>query len=308
MSSQVPALKDKVSTIRTLMEQNKGAFMAALPRHMNADRMIRVALTSFNLTPKLLDCTPRSLLGAVVQCAQLGLEPGVLGHAYLIPYGKDVQLIVGYKGLIQLARRSGEISTVTAHEVYAKDRFTYEYGLEPKLVHIPSEDEQRGEITHFYAVVKLKDGGAQFDVMTKAQVDHHRDRYSRAAKQGPWVTEYPEMGKKTVLRRVLKLSPASIEIQQAVDLDERAELQLPQHLGELSGMPAEEQPDKLTQLTETLTSPDRADLASRIAAKIKSMDGKTVALKLEEVGLAKLDDLDAADIAVVQDFAKAVGA
>lgn len=240
-NKQLAPLKDRVQTIRTMMEQNKGAFIAALPRHMNADRLIRVALTSFNLTPKLLDCTPRSLLGAVIQCAQLGLEPGVLGHAYLIPYGQDVQLVIGYRGLIQLARRSGEISTVNAHEVYSEDKFSYRYGLNPELNHTPSETAKRGDITHFYAVVKLKDGGAQFEAMTKAQVDAHRDRYSRAAKQGPWVTEYVEMGKKTVLRRVLKLSPASIEMQHAVMLDEKAELQLPQALGELSGLPPEDE-------------------------------------------------------------------
>lgn len=252
MSEQLVSQRDKITTIRGLMESNKGAFAAALPRHMNADRMIRVALTSFNLTPKLLDCTPRSLLGAVIQCAQLGLEPGVLGHAYLIPYGKDVQLVVGYKGLIQLARRSGEISTVTAHEVCSKDKFSYVYGLDPKLMHVPSEEADRGPISHFYAVVRLKDGGSQFEVMTKAQVDAHRDRYSRAAKNGPWVTEYPEMGKKTVLRRVLKLSPASIEMQQAIEMDERAELQMPQNLGELSGLPPEDEPagSQLDQLAE----------------------------------------------------------
>ena len=267
-TTQLAPLKDKITTIRGLMETNKAAFVAALPRHMNADRLIRVALTSFNLTPKLLECTPRSLLGAVIQCAQLGLEPGVLGHAYLIPYGKDVQLVIGYKGLIQLARRSGEISTVTAHEVYSKDKFSYQYGLDPKLIHIPSEEAQRGDITHFYAVVKLKDGGAQFEVMTRAQVDAHRDRYSRAAKQGPWVTEYPEMGKKTVLRRVLKLSPASIEMQQAIDMDEKAELQLPQGLGELSGLPPEEDPgatggalDKLTETIETIEAGAQTTLA-----------------------------------------------
>ena len=258
--STVPALRDKVTTIRQMMTDNKAAFAAALPRHMNADRLIRVALTSFNLTPKLLDCTPRSLFGAVIQCAQLGLEPGVLGHAYLIPYGKDVQLVIGYKGLIQLSRRSGEISTVTAHEVRTKDKFTYQYGLEPKLVHVPSEDADRGEISHFYAVVRLKDGGSQFEVMTKAQVDLHRDRYSRAAKNGPWVTEYPEMGKKTVLRRVLKLSPASIEIQHAVVLDEHAELQIPQHLGDLAPLPPDEPEPAgaLDQLAEQLAQPQPA--------------------------------------------------
>lgn len=236
-NGQIQSLAVKVNTIRDLMEKNKPAFAAALPRHMSVDRLLRVALTAINVTPKLLDCTPRSLLGALIQTAQLGLEPGVLGHAYLIPYGKDVQLVPGYKGLIQLARRSGEISTITAHEVYSKDYFKYEYGIHPVLVHRPSEDADRGTITHFYAVVALKDGGVQFEVMTRAQVDGHRDRYSKAAKQGPWVTEYPEMGKKTVLRRVLKLSPASIELQRAVALDEQAEVQLPQHLGDIIELP-----------------------------------------------------------------------
>jgi recombination protein RecT len=236
----VPSLKTKVETVRDLMLKNRAQIELALPKFMNADRLIRTALTSFSTTPKLLDCTPRSLLGAVIQCAQLGLEPGIIGMAYLVPFRNkkantvEVQFIPGYRGLLALARRSGEISTIQAHCVYAEDAFHYRYGLEPMLDHTPSAKSDRGAMIYVYAVARLKDGGSQFDVMTKAEVDHHRDRYSRAAKEGPWISEYPEMAKKTVLRRLCKLLPASVELQTAVSLDERAELQLPQGLTDLA--------------------------------------------------------------------------
>lgn len=253
--TKITSLKERVNTVRALLLTNRAQIEMALPRHMNADRMLRIAMTSISTTPKLLDCTPRSLLGAVIQCAQLGLEPGILGHAYLIPFENrkagtvEVQLIVGYKGLIQLARRSGEISTITAHEVRERDKFSYRYGLAPLLEHVPHDDD-RGEITHFYAVMRLKDGGAQFEVMTKAEVDAHRDRYSRAAKQGPWVTDYVEMGKKTTLRKVSKLGPASVELQRAIALDEHAEAQIPQHLGDVIDFPEEPKASALDQLAD----------------------------------------------------------
>jgi recombination protein RecT len=246
----LPTMKTKVETVRDLILKNRAQIELALPKFMNTDRLIRTALTSFSTTPALLDCTPRSLLGAVIQCAQLGLEPGIIGMAYLVPFHNkkanttEVQFIPGYRGLLALARRSGEISTIQAHCVYAEDAFVYRYGLSEQLDHTPAEKPERGPMRCVYAVARLKDGGHQFDVMTKAEVDTHRDRYSRAAKQGPWQTEYPEMAKKTVLRRLCKLLPASVELQTAVALDERAELQLPQGLTDLA--PDEEEDKKET--------------------------------------------------------------
>jgi recombination protein RecT len=240
MTDTLPTLKARVETVRDLILKNRGQLEMALPKHLPVDRLIRTALTCFSTTPALLDCTPRSLLGAVIQCAQLGLEPGLIGMAYLIPFRNtkagttEVQFIPGYRGLLSLARRSGEISTIQAHCVYEDDAFVYRYGLDPKLDHTPSPKPDRGPMLYVYAVCRLKDGGAQFDVMTKSEIDAHRDRYSRAAKSGPWQTEYPEMAKKTVLRRVCKLLPASVELQTAVSLDERAELQLPQGLSDLA--------------------------------------------------------------------------
>jgi recombination protein RecT len=231
MSGELVSQRDKVSSVRTLLDRAKGQIQMALPRHMSVDRLIRVALTSVQRTPKLLDCDPKSLLGAIVQSAQLGLEPdGVLGHAYLVPYGKEVQLIPGYKGLVMLARRSGEVSSVDTRVVREGDSFRYQFGLEPKLEHVPADGAgDEGEITHAYAVIRLKDGGYQFDVMTRRQIDAVRKR-SRAGTSGPWVTDYPEMAKKTVLRRALKLAPMSVEAQQAVALDEMADAGVSQAL------------------------------------------------------------------------------
>jgi recombination protein RecT len=257
-----------MQTIRQLFEANRAALAMAIPRHLSVDRMLRTALTCFSITPQLLECSPRSLLGAVVQCAQLGLEPGILGMAYLVPFRDrkrgttEVTLIPGYRGLLDLARRSGEISTIQAHGVRRKDRFNYRYGLDPQLDHIPSEDTDRGELSHVYAIARLKDGGVQFEVMTRPEIDAHRDRYSRASAIGPWQTEYEEMAKKTVLRKLCKLLPASIELHQAVALDEHAEAGLPQDLGgviDLGDAPEASKPaGKLDELTEKLAKAENA--------------------------------------------------
>lgn len=232
MSGELVSQRDKVTSVRALLDRAKEQIRMALPRHMSVDRLIRVALTSVQRTPKLLDCNQTSLLGAIVQSAQLGLEPdGVLGHAYLVPYGKEVQLIPGYKGLVMLARRSGEVSSVDARVVYDGDHFRYAFGLEPKLEHVPADrdDETPARPTHAYAVVRLKDGGYQFDVLTFREIEAVRKR-SRAGTSGPWVSDWPEMAKKTVLRRVLKLAPMSVEGQQAVALDEMADAGVSQAL------------------------------------------------------------------------------
>lgn len=222
--------KSKVENIRGLLEKSRKQMEMALPRHLSADRLMRVAMTSVQKTPQLLECTPHSLIGAVMQAAQLGLEPdGLLGQAYLVPYKNTVTLIPGYKGLLQLARRSGEISTIMAHVVHEADTFDFCYGLEPQLRHVPSSDDNPGPVIAVYAVARLKDGGTQFEVMWRRQVEEIRKR-SKAGNSGPWVTDWDEMAKKTALRRLCKLLPASIELQAAVSLDERAEAGIPQDL------------------------------------------------------------------------------
>lgn len=218
---------------------------AALPRHMTAERMARIAMTELRKTPKLMSCNPMSFLGAVIQCAQLGLEPGnALGHAYILPFEKrkkidgqwqtvdtEAQVIIGYRGMIDLARRSGQIVSLSAQAVYQGDEFECVFGLDPNLRHVPdfnNADRAKPDLLRFvYAVAKLKDGGTQFAVMSRAEINAIRGR-SKSANDGPWVTDYEAMALKTVIRRLFKYLPVSIELQQAVSLDERAEAGMPQ--------------------------------------------------------------------------------
>lgn len=221
----------RVDEVRGALEKLKGQMAMALPKHLTPDRLVRVAMTAVQSTPKLLECDRTSFYAAIMTCAQLGLEPdGVLGQAYLVPFAGKVQFIPGYKGLLTLARNSGEIQSIQAHEVCRGDKFVYRYGLNEELEHVPAEGE-RGEVTHFYAYAKFKDGGYVFEVLTRAQVETIRDRsqgYQSAkkwAKNGvinsPWVEHFVEMGRKTAIRRLAKYLPMSVQraasIEDAVD-------------------------------------------------------------------------------------------
>ena len=226
----------KPTTIHGFLETYKSEISRALPKHLTADRMARIALTEFRKTPALMKCDPATLFGAVIQCAKLGLEPGgTMGHAYLIPFENrkrgttDVQFIIGYRGMLDLARRSGQIVSISAREVCANDKFTYRYGIDETIEHVPAEGA-RGELTHVYAVAKLRDGGVQFEVLTRAQIEEIRNGsqgYKTAIKfnrtDSPWISHFAEMAKKTAIRRLFKYLPVSIEIQRAVGLDEAGE-------------------------------------------------------------------------------------
>ena len=209
---------DPAQTIDAYLRRMAPEIKRALPKHMTADRLARVALTTIRLTPALLKCDVQSLMASIMQAAQLGLEPGILGHCYIVPYGNQAQFIIGYRGLIDLARRSGNIESIAAHEVCENDEFEWEFGLDEKLRHVPALVD-RGEIILFYAYAKFVGGGHQIHVMTREQVDKIRAR-SRAAANGPWVTDYVEMGRKTVVRNLAKYLPISIEIAKAIAQDE----------------------------------------------------------------------------------------
>lgn len=229
LASKAVAGPSKGKTINDLFEQMKPAIAQAIPKHLTPDRLLRIATTSIRTNPKLKVCTPESLLGAVMQCAQLGLEPSILGHAYLIPYKNnnketgqyvyECQFQIGYKGLIELARRTGQISSIMAQAVYEKDIFEYEYGINDKLRHVPA-DGDRGPVVKYYAYAKFKDGGYSFLVMSRRDIEIHRDKFSKSKNYGPWVDHFDEMAKKTVLKALMKYMPISVEFQRAVDQDE----------------------------------------------------------------------------------------
>jgi recombination protein RecT len=227
MSSE---LMQRVSTVRDLLRASRDQIMMALPKHMDPDRLARIAMTTIQRTPKLLECDPKTLVGNIIQCAQLGLEPdGILGGAYLVPFnnpklGKvDCQLIIGYKGLIDLARRSGQVSNIYARIVWDKESFTYAAGLKPVLEHTPLAPAQRGkEIVGCYAVAILKDGNCNFEFLYREEIDSIRAQ-SRAGSSGPWTTHYEEMAKKTAIRRLAKVLPLSPEFAKAAAVDELQE-------------------------------------------------------------------------------------
>jgi recombination protein RecT len=203
----------KTKTIFDVIKGMESQFSMALPKHLNSERFVRIAITEIRKNPKLAECSRESLLGALMQSAQLGLEPGTLGQAYLIPYGKEVQFQISYKGMIELLRRSGQLSDIYAYEVYANDEFEIEYGLDRKLIHKPNFSD-RGEVIGFYAVAILKDGAKSFVFMTKNDVDEFSMKYSQAMKKGwssPWKTDYSAMAKKTVIKQLLKYLPVSVE-------------------------------------------------------------------------------------------------
>lgn len=237
-TSKMVARDAGIGSVKQFFESQKATLAAVLPRHVSPDRMLKIALGALRTTPKLMECTVESLMGAVVQCSQLGLEPNTpLGHAYLIPFEKkkkvggewvtekvETQIVIGYKGLIDLARRSGQVVSIAAHAVHEHDHFDYAFGLDEKLEHKPAMSA-RGRVIAFYAVAKLVGGGHAFEVMSAEQVNEIRDasqnyKFARDKEKTVWGQHYEEMGRKTVLRRLFKYLPVSIELASAAALDD----------------------------------------------------------------------------------------
>lgn len=224
------------SSLNALLKKMGPEIQRALPKHMDSDRIARIALTAVRTTPKLLECDQISFVAALMQSAQLGVEPNTgLGQAYLIPYGKQVQFQLGYKGLIDLAVRSGQYKAIYAHEVYQEDKFSYSYGLHKDLVHVPSQNPE-GEPIGYYAVYHLKNGGYDFVYWTRERIEKHAHKFSQAVQKGwtsPWKTNYDAMAKKTVLKEVLKFAPKSIELQKVVEADETIKTEVSKDMSEV---------------------------------------------------------------------------
>lgn len=207
----------------------------ALPSHVKVERLLRLTMSAVQREPKLLDCYQPTFLGALLECAQLGLEPNTtLGHAWLVPFRNrrmggrlDCQVIPGYKGLIRLAYNSGEVSSIRAQVVREKDKFDYRLGGRPRLDHIPHRGEDAGPMVAVYAVADVKiSSRPQFVVLEHWECIKIRDDFSAAANNGPWVTNFDEMSMKSSVRRLCKWIPSDTEksaLARAVALDERAE-------------------------------------------------------------------------------------
>lgn len=216
MSEQTQALAPSKNDLRTLINSDrvKAEIIRALPSHVTPDRFIRVMLTALTKTPKLMECTQESVMRCMMDCSALGIEPDGR-RVHLIPYGKECTLIIDYKGLVELVRRSGNVTSIRAEHVCENDEFSWENGV---LNHRIDWRKPRGEIQAVYAEAKLASGETQTAVMTREEVEGIRKR-SKAGSSGPWVTDWGEMAKKTPLRRLVKLLPLSADIAEAIDRD-----------------------------------------------------------------------------------------
>lgn len=247
--SPVQAMGDLLKRMHTQIEK-------ALPSVITPERFTRIALTAYSRNEKLQECTAESFLGSMMQAAQLGVEPNTpLGQAYLIPFRNrgvmEVQFQLGYRGMIDLAYRSGEVQNIQAHEVYENDTFEYELGLEPKLKHIPALKD-RGEVILYYAVFKLTNGGVGFEVMSKEDVEAFAEKKSKTYDTGPWQSDFDAMAKKTLVKRLLKFAPLKSDFVRAVTADETIKSGISENMADL--------PDETVTIdAETTTPTENAD-------------------------------------------------
>lgn len=242
---QRSAIEIKQDNLASLLKRMGPEMGAALPKHMTPERLVRIATTVMRRTPALAQCDQNSFLGAVMTCAQLGLEPGPTGQAYLVPYKSECTFILGYKGMLELARRSGQVETIYAEPVYKLDTFSYAKGLNPTIEHLPSngaveEGTPDNPLTHVYAVAKYKGGGYNFVVLSRAQIESFRRRSASAnSNTSPWKSDYIAMALKTAVRRLATWMPQSVEFQTALAVDgtQRTEWNNPGALDEMAADP-----------------------------------------------------------------------
>lgn len=225
--------KARLDNLKTMFEKSKTSIAAVLPKHLTPERLIKIVTSAASRTPDLLDCTPESVLLAVVQAGTLGLEPCTpLHHCVLVPFNnkktgkKEAQLIVEYRGLCQLAYQSGEVSDIYAHEVCEFDDFDFEQGTNKWIRHKYDIRKDRGGVIGFYAVVKFKSGkDNHFEVMSVADVNRVRDA-SPNGNNDVWRQHPVEMGKKTAIRKTLKTAPMSVdksELARALDHENKSD-------------------------------------------------------------------------------------
>ena len=215
----------KSYAMKQLMIKMKNEIKDALPSHVCIDSFQKSALGVYNLYTSLQNCESTTFISAMVECARLGFEPNnILGQAYLVPVSVDgvskVEFQIGYKGLIELAYRSGKVKSLYAHEVMENDEFYIDYGLEQKLIHRPFLGGDRGAVIGYYAVYHMDNMGSSFVFMTRDEVLSHSKKYSRSFGSSLWESEFDAMAKKTVIKKLLKYAPLSVDLQKSVSIDE----------------------------------------------------------------------------------------
>lgn len=280
--SAVATQEKDPTTFPGMLKRYQSEIARALPKHMNADRMARIALTSFRLNPALGKCDPASVFAAMIQASQLGLEPGLNGRAYLIPYGTECQFVPGWKGLVELANRSGRASCWTG-SVFTGDEFDFVLGDTPSLKHRPYGEYDTEKLTHTYAIGRVR--GNDWPVIEAwpiSKVIKHRDRYNKVGKRHYSFENFEMYARKVPLLQVLKYLPSSPELETAIALNDTFES------GERQGLTID------GALTGGFTPPPPAENGNG-----KTDEAPTLAVVLEKVRLAATtDELDlVADLA-----------
>lgn len=218
----------KPDNFPAMLDAYKGEIARALPKHLDPDTMARIALTCFRMNPKLAECQPASVFACVIQASQLGLRPGLLGECFLIPYKDQCTLQLGYQGMLELVRRSGLVESIGAYLVYEKDVYQVRFGTDPGVEHTPNLEDDRGAVKFGYAVAQIRGGGKHVEVMTLREIHAIRDRSQNVisakkyGKKTPWDSDFDEMARKTLIRRICKYLPKSPDLALAMALDDAA--------------------------------------------------------------------------------------
>lgn len=207
--------------VRALVERMAPELEKQLPKAITVERFTRVVLTELERTPKLYECEPRSLLGAMMLASQLGLEPGPLGHVYFVPFAGRAVFVLGYQGMIALAFRSGLLKDIEARTVREGDHFEYRHGTSPRLIFEPGPE--RDAPCAYYALARFRTGGFHFEVLTPEEIEAHRKRSPAGrASEGPWASDYERMAQKTCIRVMRPYLPLGVEAARAFAADEMA--------------------------------------------------------------------------------------
>ena len=268
----------RLATLKTLFEKSKGSIAAVLPKHLTPERLIKIATSAASRTPELLDCTPESVLLAVVQAGTLGLEPNTpLHHCALVPLNnkhtkrKEAVLWIEYRGMCQLAYQSGEVTSIYAQTVYEHDDFDFELGTNKWIRHKYDIKKPRGEAVAYYAVVKFKFGEPDFKVLSKSEVEKIRSE-SMGKDSDAWVKSFDAMGEKSAIRRVLKTAPMSQDKSQslgkALEIEARNERGVAPDYSDIVDVIGE----TVDVVTGEVTEPTRTDgMKERLAAKAATL-------------------------------------
>lgn len=263
--------KTQISTVWDYFEKKKGDIAKVLPKHMTVDRLVGVMSYVIKSTPAIMEASQASLVAAVIQTCQIGLEPGNLGHCYYVPFTnkkrdgsvvKEVQFILGYKGIIELVNRAGKAVILSTECVYAKDKLDYSQGLNPVLNHVPSRDKDRGELVGVYAVAKnLAANEKLFVFLTKEDIDKVRNA-SKAGRSeySPWANWYEEMAKKTAVKRISKLLPLSVEVQRSIATDETTKTKIDL---EMTAIPDETNYEFTPAATEEISEEEKKEIIKK---------------------------------------------